>query len=541
MAFILQTVSSLEKVLPSAQIIAEEKQGEMLSNEKYAFQVVGNSDLENLSGLRLEWSGSLTKYMQVRHVDYVMALRTCMPGHDDFIIDEGAQAFPDILRPLDPAGESVTYRLNSAFWVDVYDRNGIPAGIYEETFVLKDDAGKELARTSYALKVCSGRLAQSDLIATNWLHSDAICNSYGVEPMSEGYWFHLKQFMRMATEHGFTMVYTPLFTPPLDTIVGQERMTVQTVRVERRHGVYRFDFSDLQRYIDTAKECGFRYFEFSHLFTQWGAKACPKVEILEEGVRKKCFGWETSSSSPEYTDFLRAFLPALVRFSEEAGIKDRCFIHISDEPFAESLPTYKKLHDFVKPLCGGIPIIDALSHYEFFKDDCVDIPIVGLQFTEDFENNGVNHWVYTCCGPDKEHLSNRFINMPSLRNRILGMQMYKKGVKGYLHWAYNFYFTVFSRHPIDPFRETDADRNLPAGDPFIVYPGKDGPLASMRLETFFQGVQDYCALLALENKIGRSACCSLLEKYGYCDYRNYPTDNASFLELRREIDRLLSE
>lgn len=541
MSFTLQTVSSLEKILPSVQIVNEEKQGEMLSNEKYAFQVVGNSDLENLSGLQLEWSGPLKKYMQVRHVDYVMALRTCMPGHDDFIIDENAQVFPDILRPLEDAGESVTYRLNAAYWVDVFDPKGIPAGEYKTEFILRDDAGKELARTSYTLRVRAGRIAESDLVATNWLHSDAICNAYGVEPMSEGYWHYLRKYMKIAAEHGFTMIYTPLFTPPLDTAVGLERKTVQTVRVFREGGRYRFDFSDLRKYISIAEECGLRYIEFSHLFSQWGAKACPKVEVIEDGVRKKFFGWDTPSSSPEYRGFLQAFLPELVRFTEEIGIRDRCYFHLSDEPFEESFSTFRELHDFLKPLCGGIPLIDAVSHYKFFEAGCVDIPIVGLQFTEEFEKHGAKHWVYTCCGPDKEHLSNRFINMPSLRNRILGIQMYQKGVKGYLHWGFNFYFTVFSRHPIDPFRETDADRNLQAGDPFIVYPGKDGPWASMRLETFLHGIQDYCALLALEKRIGREACCSLLEDFGYHDYRNYPTDNATFLALRREIDRLLSE
>ena len=541
MAFTLKTVSSLEKVLPAAEIAEEEKYGEMLSNEKFAFQVVGNSDLENLSGLQLEWSGTLAPYMAVRHVDYVMALRTCMPSHDDFIIDENAQVFPDILRPLEAAGESVTYCLNAAYWVDVFDKNGIPAGEYSADFVLKDDTGKELARTSYTVRVYAGRIAENDLIATNWLHSDAICNAYGVQPMSDGYWHYLKTFMKTAAEHGFTMVYTPLFTPPLDTAVGLERMTVQTVRVEKSAGGYRFDFSDLDKYIAVAQECGLRYFEFSHLFSQWGAKACPKVEIIESGKRKKCFGWDTPSSSPEYRKFLSEFLPELVRFTEKKGIKERCFLHISDEPFEESFSTYKELHDFLKPLSGGIPLIDAVSHYKYFEQGCVDIPVVGLQFTEEFERHGAEHWVYTCCGPDGEHLSNRFINMPSLRNRILGIQMYKKGVKGYLHWGYNFYFTVFSRHPIDPFRETDADRNLQAGDPFIVYPGKNGAWASLRLETFLHGVQDYCALLALEEKIGRKACCSLLDAHGYHDYRDYPTDEASFLSLRREIDMLLSE
>lgn len=541
MSFTLQTVSSLEKVMPAAALGNIEKHGEMLSNEKFAFQVVGNSDVENLCGLQLRWSGTLAPYMTVRHVDYVPALRTCMPGHDDFFLDDAAQVFPDPLRPLFPEGESVTYHLNSSFWVDVFNPEGIPAGDYSAKFVLEDADGKLLAETDYSLTVLSGRLAESDLYTTNWLHCDGICNYYGIEPMSEPFWNRLEQFISCAAEHGFTMLYTPLFTPPLDTAVGRERMTIQTVSVEKHGERYEFDFSNLERYLQIARSCGIRYFEFSHLFSQWGARACPKVEVTENGQRQNLFGWDTPSDSPAYRGFLRAFLPRLVDFLKERGL-DRCsFFHLSDEPFEESINIYREIHAFLKPLSGGIPYMDALSHYAYYESGCVDIPVVGIAYTEEFERHGVSHWIYNCCGPDNEHLSNRFICMPSLRNRVLGLQMYRSGVKGYLHWGFNFYNTVFSYHAIDPFISTDADRNLPAGDPFIVYPGKDCPWASIRLETFLHGMQDYRALLALEQKIGREKVCDILDEYGYKNYREYPIEESTLIALRSHVNAILSK
>ena len=40
--------------------------------------------------------------------------------------------------------------------------------------------------------------------------------------------------MDNAVAHGVNLLYTPLFTPPLDTQVGGERTTVQLVDVERQ-------------------------------------------------------------------------------------------------------------------------------------------------------------------------------------------------------------------------------------------------------------------------------------------------------------------
>ena len=75
------------------------------------------------------------------------------------------------------------------------------------------------------------------------------------------------------------MLYVPLFTPPLDTEVGGERTTVQLVGATRQNGKYSFDFSELKRFMDFAAAHKIKYYEMSHLTTQWGAKACPKIML----------------------------------------------------------------------------------------------------------------------------------------------------------------------------------------------------------------------------------------------------------------------
>ncbi len=66
------------------------------------------------------------------------------------------------------------------------------------------------------------------------------------------------------------MILTPLFTLPLDTLIGGERTTVQLIGVNREQGSYTFDFTEFDRWISLAESCGYQYFEMGHLFSQWG-------------------------------------------------------------------------------------------------------------------------------------------------------------------------------------------------------------------------------------------------------------------------------
>ena len=69
----------------------------------------------------------------------------------------------------------------------------------------------------------------------------------------------------------------------MDTASGSERMSCQLVRIRKCGAKYRFDFKLLRRWVELAQKCGMKYFEMSHLFTQWGAKFTPKIEVMVAG------------------------------------------------------------------------------------------------------------------------------------------------------------------------------------------------------------------------------------------------------------------
>ena len=183
--------------------------------------------------------------------------------------------------------------------------------------------------------------------------------------------------------------------------------------------------------------------------------------------------------------------------------------------------------------------MDALSSYEFYKNGITDLAIPATNHIEPFiENNVPDLWTYYC-GTQGYMVSNRFMAMPSYRNRVIGCQLYKFDIKGFLHWGYNFYNSALSFKKINPFMVTDALNVFPSGDSFSVYPGEDGPLESLRILVFTEALYDLRALKLLESFIGRENVVKIIDEEAGMDLRfsKYPFKKEFVLKLRDRVNR----
>ena len=144
----------------------------------------------------------------------------------------------------------------------------------------------------------------------------------------------------------------------------------------------------------------------------------------------------------------------------------------------------------------------------------------------------------TCCGQCVD-VGNRFLAMPSNRNRILGVQMWKYHITGFLHWGYNFWNSQLSKAVIDPFKVTDAGGAFPGGDGFSVYPGENGPLPSLRQKVFAMALYDMRALSLAEEKLGRESVLKLLGDGESMTFANYPRTSSYLPDLRERVNEAI--
>lgn len=532
-------LSSLEKVFSDEKPSAAKYEGfSMLKNERKSFQAAFMC--EKSTSVTVELNGKLAEKSKKYIVKDVPVGNATYEDADDLYLRKTPGNYPDCLVPLESK-----FAAEGGIWYSVWIEVSPDGEIGESELSVKIMSDKECLEESIKIDVIDALLPDKGLVYTNWFHCDCLCNYYNVEPFSGEFWRIFENFVSTAVEHGMNCILTPVFTPPLDTRVGGERRTVQLVKIRHSGGKYYFDFANFRKWVSVCRRCGIEYFEISHFFTQWGAKHAPKIVALDrKGREKKIFGWLTRTSSKAYDDFLTQFAAAFIKVAESEGIKDKCFLHVSDEPNEKHLETYSKRAKLIDKLFPGFNVIDALSEFEFYKKGAVKLPIPAEDSINDFVGNVPELWTYYCCGQYRKYVPNRFISMPSLRNRVLGMILYKYDVKGFLQWGYNFYNSQYSIKPIDPYKVTDAGGGFPSGDAFVVYPAKNGEaLPSLRLKVLNDGFDDLAALKLLESKIGRDKVIEFIDKdlFKPLTFMEYPHDNDWLLETREKINQMIKE
>lgn len=486
---------------------------------------------------------------RLRYVELVPSAFPCYENVDDNYLSKEPGLFPDLLKPVKEGRFTPVAGQYRALWIDFPDTADVPAGRYEVEIHISGQQSAYCGADApdgevltFRLEVAGESLPKQKLIHTEWFHADCVADYYHVPVFGDFHWKALESQIRLAAKLGINMLLAPVFTPPLDTEIGGERTTVQLVDITLEDGVYSFDFTLLERWCGLCRQAGIEYIEIPHLFTQWGAKATPKIVVREGGEEKKMFGWHVPSDSPLYRHFLEAFLPALQEELAALGYeKDHIYFHISDEPVPENQASYEKARNAAADLLEGYPVVDALSDFSFYEKGLVERPIVANNHIQPFADRNIpDLWVYYCCGQGDE-VPNRFFAMPSARNRIMGVLMYLYRTQGFLQWGYNFYNTALSREHLDPYFDTHGGYAFPSGDTFLVYPGPGGEtFSSIRGQVQLEGAADLSALCLLEEKIGRERVLELIYEgwEGEMTFRRYPADPSYLPLLRQRMARV---
>lgn len=460
--------------------------------------------------------------------------------NDDDVITDIPGIMPDILIPLkDQNGFYSASKYGSCMWVNVKVPEDFGAGEYDFTVYF----GEESA--SVKIEIVDEVIEENTLKYTQWFHPDCIASCHNVPMYSEEHWKLIENYMLLAKETGINMVLTPVLPLNLDTdpAFKVKRPNCSLTDIKVTDGVYSFDFARLTRYMNLAVKCGMEYFEISHLYHAGGAERCINVEAEVDGEMKYIFDSSMRADTEEYVSFLKVFVPALTCHLKEIGMFDKCYFHISDEPNKNNIDIYEFANKQIKPLFEGRPLMDALSEVDFAERGLMDVAVAEIAHIEDFiDKEFAEKWCYYCCG-DWDKVSNRLLFMPSYRNRIIGLQMYKYGFDGFLHWGYNFTYVSGSMFDINPYVSQSSSYMFPSGDAASVYPSKDGAYPSIRALVFKEAIEDIQVCRTLEKYIGKEAVVKLIDDEAEMDinFKEYPRNPHYIPNLMDKMRDMIKE
>jgi hypothetical protein len=335
---------------------------------------------------------------------------------------------------------------------------------------------------------------RKDFHVIHWWRGEATWDFYKTGMFEDPRWWKLtRDQLADMLAHGSDVVYVPIFFDRRETFKRPCQLLIVN---ETEPGKYTFDWSQVKKFTDMCKELGFTEFEWSHLWIYWGVEN--PVRLYTRKGDQYVMLWDPSISgfSDTFLNFLKQFLPEFEKFLKQETLLDHSYFHLSDEPGSgQHIANYKRARQILHDLAPWMKVMDALSDIEYGKQHLTDMPVPLVSSAQAYIDLKIPHWVYYCCAPQGPWL-NRFMDTPLAKVRMSGMLFYRLGAKGFLHWGFNYWHKMEQETIGDPFNDaTNAGYpGIPYGDPFVIYPGPDGPLDSIRWEVFAESLQDYAIL-----------------------------------------------
>lgn len=374
--------------------------------------------------------------------------------------------FPDPFleaRTLDvPAGKS------QPIWLTLHTPRDAAPGKYAGTVKA---AGREIAVEVEVWPITIPD--ERHLMFTNWFFVGHFAKEYGVVAYSDEFYQKLEPCLEAIRAHRQNILWTDH----------------GTIRISRdESGALAFDYAVFDRWIETLARHGLAdAIEITQLGASTKGQFGEAMDFSALAVVDRKTG-KTEHSKDRAV--LAAWLESLHKHLQERGWLEKSLLHVADEPFPNHRRAYSELCAFVRQHAPKLRLIDAVISPNL--DGAIDVYVPQLALFDhwrgDFEKirgHGGELWFYTCCVPTGQ-FANRFIQNSLVQVRMLHWINRRFHMRGYLHWGLNYW----------------VKNDWPAGDPQIIYPGKDGVLGSIRWEAVRDGLEDYEYFWLLDQAMG---------------------------------------
>lgn len=400
--------------------------------------------------------------------------------------------------PLPTAPHPVQGGRRVGLWLTIEVAAKVPAGRHHQQLrVLLD--GETLAAFAVTVTVPEVTLASPSERRFNldlWWHPDAIADHLGVEPWGSEHWAAMRPYLTDLAEHGQRVVNAVVIEDPwLVDHTGSERPQTASgfaSLVEWRWDgtEFTFDFDRFDRMVLAHQEAGITgpihlfamiQFRLGERLTYLDTRSDELVtERVELGDRRYRQGW-------------RAFLAAAHQHLVKRGWWERAALAFDERPKELMDRVYAVVHEEApqwdgKNALAAVSLADADSatYISFNHLFLADVP---AELIKRRRSAGQPTLFYTYHEPARP---NTITAAPPISARALGWEVARYELDGYLRWSYKSW-------PFDVF--TNPCFQYGQGDEYIVYPGPDGPVSSMRWESLRDG-QDDAELLRMLRAAG---------------------------------------
>ena len=384
-------------------------------------------------------------------------------------------------------------------WLTVSVPADVPAGSYRGALRLTAQDGVILERPlvvdvmELSVPVDAEKRFHLDL----WFAPDAVATAHSVEPWSETHWFLLSAYLREQAAGGQRVIGAAVVDDPWRHGFAYTGGTSQTftphsgtVAWSFDGTAWSFDFARFDRLVSTAIAAG-----VTSQITAYSMLAFsgPERLVYRDVATDELRDDEVVLGDDRWTAAWTAFLQAFEVHLKAQGWLERTFLAFDERPPAQLQPALDLVANVAPTFSARLHMAGTNEIVTMGQNSCVawnDLAKVPADLLSRRRAAGHTTTFYTYCVG--EH-PNCVTFSPAVESRMIPWLAAKHGLDGYLRWAFNDWPQDVWCKPAHLF---------PQGDEYLVYPGPDGPLSSMRWELLRQGIEDVELLWAAQRQLG---------------------------------------
>ncbi|OMG55504.1 glycoside hydrolase domain-containing protein [Tessaracoccus sp. ZS01] len=378
--------------------------------------------------------------------------------------------------------------MNQPIWLTVRVPAGTVAGTtYTTSVTVSSDAG-EIG--SYPLEVVVPDLqfrdvAERPFVLDLWQHPDTVADHLGLEHWSEEHFQALVPYWEDMAEAGqdvLNLVITedPWLVDHQGTIRPQTASNYRSTVEWRHDGTdFTFDFGVFDRLVTDAKAAGIAH--RIHAFTMLQFQSRDRLFYLDTTTNEWVDEPVTVGSTrynEAWGDFLSAFethLKAKGWWEDTSLAFDEQTLTRMNAMFAVLESVNPEWSDKIALAANSLAEADIADYISF---NLSFLGSVSQQLIDSRRAAGEPTLFYTWAEPANPNTitATRPVNV-----RVLPWVVEQRDLDGYLRWTYNSWPASVYENPTFRYAQ---------GDEYLVYPGADGPVTSIRWELFKDGQED---------------------------------------------------
>lgn len=317
-----------------------------------------------------------------------------------------------------------------------------------------------------------------------WMNPNAIAAVYDVELWSEAHWKLLQAYFKDLASMGQSTVTTTIIQNPWlvewndwksQTAIGYDTM----VQWKYDGKNWTFDYSIFDRYVQTGLQAGVGPAITAYSLLVF--RGPQRITYLDEQTGKivtKKMKVGASFWKEAWTAFLQDFSTHL----EKKGWLKQTYLAFDERP-ADIVSQVIELLKHAAPefldqtqMAGSRHVSPYAQNLSLNLDD---LKVISDEEIEQRRKNGKTTTFYTWAG---DHHPNMLSFSPAIESRLIPWISASRNLDGYLRWAYNSWPKNVFENTVYAFTQ---------GDEYLVYPGNDGAMSSIRWELLKEGIEDY--------------------------------------------------